>query len=122
MVQPIFILNESPDSLHAGDIGIHENLDGLLDYVEAIDVINGEHFAFTSDGRKITLSADHDYAPVSANIRTTASSDKHVELLLTEYLECLAEDDRFGLGQTDIDSAKSLQKLVKLISATIVKR
>ena len=121
-MQRKFILNESSDPVRPGDIGIYESLEDLLDYVEAIDVRNGEYFAFTSDGRKITLSADHHYAPISANISMTASSAKHVELLLTEYLGRLTEDDRFGLSQSDINSVSSLQELVNLIPATIVRR
>jgi hypothetical protein len=116
----LYILNESTMVDQAGDVDIYTNLERLVLQTEAIDVRNGNYFAYTSDGRLITLSADADYGPVKASIAASQSHRAEVEKVLRDYLLYFANDGRFGIDEDEVRSANQLETLVALIPSKLV--
>ena len=120
MDSTLFILNESSEPSHHGDVSIFRSLDSLLNNIEAIDVRNNEYYGFTSDGRKISLSAEHNYAPVSATIEKSPLYQDTVKALLHSYLLWLADHGRFCVARKAVEDAASLEDLVELIPEDVV--
>jgi hypothetical protein len=116
----LYILNESSLVDVAGDVDIYPTLERLVLQLEAIDVRNQEYFAYTSDGRLITLSADDDYAPVNATIEPTKSHRAAVKKVLRDYLLYFAKDGRFGIDEDAVRAANRLETLVALIPSKLV--
>lgn len=116
----LYLLNESNDPAEPGDLEIYRQLEDLVISTEAIDVRNGEYFAFVSDGRKIVLSADSDDAPVVAEIEKRPTHREEVESLLRRYLEWCCDDGRFGVDREVVEKAQGLAELTVLIPATLV--
>ena len=119
-MEPLYILNESDQPDQPGDVNIFRNIDSLLGYVEAIDVRNNEYLTFTTDGRKITLSAEEDYAPVSADIEEKPQQQDVVMRLLHAYLLRVAEDGHFGIDEKAATDAKTLDDLAELIPEKLI--
>lgn len=116
----LYLLNESKDPAVPGDLEIYRQLEDLVISTEAIDVRNGEYFAFVSDGRKIVLSADSVDSPVVAEIEDEPTHCKEVESLLRGYLEWCCDDGRFGVSRVAVDNAQGLAELTALIPETLV--
>ena len=116
----LFLLNESTDPDIPGDMTIFRDQEHLILQVEAIDVRNNEYFAFTSDGRKLSLYAESDYAPVQAEIEADPVHAKEVMLLLKRYLMFCAEDGRFNVDREAVESARDLSQLTVLIPEVLI--
>lgn len=116
----LYLLNESSDPAALGDVDIYRNLEDLVISTEAIDVRNGEYFAFVSDGRKIVLSADSDDAPVVAELEDHPTDRKEVASLLRGYLEWCCDDGRFGVDRQAVETAQGLAELTALIPEALI--
>lgn len=116
----LYLLNESSDPFVPGDLEIYRRLEDSVISTEAIDVRNGEYFAFVSDGRKIMLSADSDDAPVVAEIEKRPTHREEVESLLRRYLEWCCYDGRFGVDREAVEKAQGLAELIALIPETLI--
>lgn len=115
-----FVLNESSDMTAAGDVILFDTLKKLLSYVEAIDVRNGEYFCFVSDGRKVSLSATHDYDAVLATIETSPHHVADVEAIFRQHLTLLAKQGVVHLDTDAIESG-SLAEMTELIPPSLLK-
>ena len=116
----LYLLNESNEPAVPGDLGIFRRLKALTTYTEPIDVRNGEFFAFISDGRRITLSAETDLSPVEAEVEETPTHINEVDSLLRTYLLHCAEDGRFGIDAQAVRDAQSLSGLTNLVPESFV--
>jgi len=118
----LFILNESRKADIPGDVWIFLSLDELLRGVEAIDVLNGEYFAFVSDGREIRLHADSEYSNVVAAIEDTPHHSRDLETLLKRYLSTMSTDGRFQIDAQRVAQSRGLEELISLIPTKLIER
>ncbi len=116
----LYLLNESNDPSVPGDLEIYRRLEDLVIATEAIDVRNGEYFAFVSDGRKIVLSADNDKSPVVAELEDHPTHRNEVDALLRRYLELCSDDGRFGVDRQAVELAQGLADLTALIPEVLI--
>lgn len=80
----------------------------LLDYVEAIDVWNGEFTVFDAEGQEVVLAAESDVGPVTATIGSKRKPEE-LRAILADYLRPVAV--KFGLVDTDLELASLLRVL-----------
>jgi hypothetical protein len=111
----VFLLNESRNKGHMGDVSFYTNLVSLLKNIEAIDVRNGEYECYDSLGNIIILSAQHDYASVIAHSSDDQSHQMTAKNILDEFLNYLEKDGRFGVDKSTIDLAISLEDKFLLV-------
>lgn len=116
----VYLLNASNDPVVPGGVDIYRRLDDLVMSTEAIDVRNGEYFAFVSDGRKIALSADSDDSQVAAEIEDQPTHANEVENLLSRYLEWCCDDGRFGVDRQTVETAQGLAEQTVLIPESLI--
>jgi len=120
-MRKLYLLNASTDPTIPGDLEIYWNLDRLTADAEGIDVRNNEYFAFVSDGHKIELFADSDYAPTTqAEIEGKPTHQKEVAILLKRFLLYCAEDGRFGVDRKAVEEAQHLSQLNELIPDMLI--
>lgn len=117
-----YLLNESSAPDKCGDMEVFATLELLVQDTEAIDVLNGEYFAYTTDGYRIILTAENIDSCVQGCLEPEKSSERVVLQLLTEYLLWAARDGRFDISTTSVEEAKSLEELTKIIPETLIRK
>lgn len=117
----IFVLNDSNDPSVMGDVQLYWSLDGVLDSIEAIDVVAGTIHVYSTRGCRIRLLATHDYGPITTHIQSPSDDDrKIVEALLRQYLTFLENDGRFGVQKSDLIKAGTLLELIELVPKSMI--
>ena len=114
----------------SGDVRIYDSIEDAARSMESIDVINGEYFAYDSDGYLLDLHVDERYVPMGPNwyqwlfgvpigpveIRGRKESQPREQELrgkLVDFLRRLAQDSSFGF-QLDVNwlSSATLSELI----------
>jgi hypothetical protein len=117
----LYILNESKELDVRGDLQIFSSIDLLVLQIEAIDVRNCEHFAFTSSGRRIFLEAETDYSPIKYTLDEGADYTSIVTKILVSYLEYIVEAGKFRLDLNVLKASQNdLPGLVALIPDELI--
>ena len=119
-MQVVYLLNESRDPNVTGDFMIFASLDALVSYVEAIDVLNSEYFAHTSDGRRIALLAHQGGGDVTYSIDNDQDCSEQVRLLLLQYLSCLRTSIAFSGTEISASPHSTLPDLVAQIPSEAI--
>lgn len=109
-----FLLKEeTPGSDTGGTTTLFDTVEALTAYVEANDVRKREYSCFAADGRKITLSAEHDGGALSATAEVVPRHGEDVEKILEAYLiEAVASGnvdiDRDAISRADLTDLTNL--------------
>lgn len=127
MVKPPIIICES------GDVRIYDSIEDAARSMESIDVINGEYFAYDSEGYLLDLHVDERYVPMAPSwlqwlfgvpigpveIRGRKENQPRVQELrskLVNFLGTLAQHSRYAF-QLDVNwlSSATLSELIAKI-------
>ena len=116
----IFILNESRQADLLGDMQLFDSLDALTNYTEAIDVLAGEYYAFSSKGEPIQLFAEGNDGIVNA-VRQTATEQDIVTVrkLLLDYILWWDSNSKLSVEQA-MDTDLTIRQLIELLPSTAI--
>ena len=118
----LYILNESRARNVAGDVTVFRDLSSLLQYVEPIDVMNGEYFAYSTDGNRVELIAIDEFSPVTGNLVPDNLVLDNIYSILRDYLLTLSNSRNYSgaLQRKDIEVAKSVDSLLGILPQEVI--
>lgn len=94
-MRPPIVVNESDKITEAGPLYFFQTVGDAEQYLEPIDVVNEEYFAFDSEGRLLRLTVDDDQARVQISEAGAEPSHEAVllKLLIDFFLRHGAAED-----------------------------
>jgi hypothetical protein len=115
----IYLLNETRDEDIVGDISLFHRINGMLQYVEAVDVRNNEYYAYCSDGRRVLLSVSPNSDEVQVTIEEPKDYINAVTRILKVQLKRLAKAPKFSayVSESAVDASNDAEELVKMVPA-----
>jgi hypothetical protein len=119
-MRTLYFLNESRRPEDLGHIDVFSSINLLIRSVEAIDVVNREYSAFSSDGIWIKLRAESEYAPVTYEIEQAEGSQQLFAKLISEYLTNVVSKTNHAVAPDKLAKASSLRELANLIPWSMV--
>lgn len=119
-MQDLYLLNAAQTIDEVGDLQFYRHLNGLARDVEAIDVLNGEYYAFTTAGHRIRFVCMTEIDPVSAEVLPVAAYKGLVQHLLKSYLLLLARDHRFEVSRKTVEATDNTLELIQLLPAEFI--
>ncbi len=119
-MRTLYFLNELRRLDTLGHVDVFANINLMIRGVEAIDVMNNEYSAFSSDGNWIQLRADFEYSPVKYEIENFQGSELLIVKLLSEFLAKIVSRTRHAIEPEKIALASSIGELAELVPELIV--
>jgi hypothetical protein len=118
----LVLLNEARAGSRASGTDVFSSVEALVNYVEAIDVSNGEYRCFTSEGEAVVLSLsphpkdpkDVELAQVRATLVPTPEQLGDYQSILYDYLTQLSSRNQLRL-QSNISAQTELKTLASLV-------